>query len=130
MLKRLRADWRRGRALKQLKLGERQYWEWDSKTEAGTLCAYLTFGAEDEALVLTFEEIWPKDPEQTKPRSAKQGVRRADLGLRGGLAFVQLVADLATDAGFAKLRIQGLRTRRRRTKPQRVDFDLERFRRG
>ena len=35
VLSKVRADWRRGRALKQLKLGERQYWEWDSKTDAG-----------------------------------------------------------------------------------------------
>ena len=45
MFEKFRAEWRRGRALKTLKPGERQYWEWDSKTEAGTLCAYLRFDA-------------------------------------------------------------------------------------
>ena len=118
--------------MKALKLGERQYWEWNSKTAAGKLCAYLRFDAEDERLVLTFDEIWSKDPERRKSvaESSKQQIRRADLGLGGGFAFVQLVADLALAAGFTKLRIQGLRTRQRRKRAQRVDFDLERFRRG
>src|SRR5437764_3541317 len=111
VLRKLRADWRRGRALKSLKLGERQYWEWDSKTDAGTLCAYLRFYPEGDSLVLTFYEIWSKDPERTKEPSPVQGVRRADLGMRGSFAFIRIVADLALDLGYERLQIRGQRTR-------------------
>ena len=45
------------------------------------------------------EPAWSKDPERTKPRSSKHGVRKADLGLRGSFAFIQLVADLASAVG-------------------------------
>jgi hypothetical protein len=128
VLRKLRADWRRGRALKTLKLGERQYWEWDSKTPAGTLCANLRFDEDDGTLVLTFLEIWAKDEERTREATGPQKVRRADLGLRGAFSFVTLVADTAADVGYTKLRIRGQRTRHRRKGLQSVDFDLYRFR--
>jgi hypothetical protein len=129
VLERFRADWRRGRALKQLKLGERQYWEWDSETAAGTICAYMTFEAEGETLELTFHEMWAKD-ESTITIEGKHGARRADLTLTGVRAFLALVAGLATDAGFSRLRVGGQRTRHRRTRAQRFEFDLARYRRG
>jgi hypothetical protein len=129
VLKKLRADWRRGRALKALKLGERQYWEWDSKTSAGTLCGNLRFDVEGDALVLTFAEIWAKDPDVATIQG-RNDTARADLGMRGSFAFVELVAALAEDVGCTKLRIRGQRTRARRTRLQDVEFDVARFRRG
>ena len=130
MLDKFRAEWRRGRALKTLKPGERQYWEWDSKTGAGTLCAYLRFDADGDVLALTFFEIWGKDPERVTYVGTRQGVPRAELGLKGAFAFVGVVADLAIDGGFSTLRFTGQRTRRRRKEVQNVEFDLARFRRG
>jgi len=129
VLRKLRADWRRGRALKTLKLGERQYWEWDSKTAAGTICAYMTFDADGDALVLTFHEMWAKD-ESAITIEGKHGARRADLTLAGVRAFLEMVAVLAADAGFARLRVGGQRTRQRRKREQSFEFDLARFRRG
>jgi len=129
VLRKLRTDWRRGRALKALKLGERQYWEWDSKTAAGTLCGNLRFDDEEGVLVLTFSEIWPKDPE-TAGIVGQNVTPRADLGLKGAFSFVELVSELAGDAGYTRLRIRGQRTRLRRKGLQSVDFDLARFQRG
>jgi hypothetical protein len=129
VLERLRADWRRGRALKQLKLGERQYWEWDSKTAAGTICAYMRFDAEGDVLALTFHEMWAKD-ERAITVEGKHGARRADLTLAGVRAFLEIVAGLAADAGFARLRVGGQRMRQRRQLPQSFEFDLARYRRG
>jgi hypothetical protein len=129
VLERLRADWRRGRALKQLKLGERQYWEWDSRTAAGTICAYMTFEPDGDSLVLTFHEMWAKD-ESAITIEGKHGARRADLSLAGVRAFLEIVAGLAADAGFGRLRVRGQRTRQRRKREQSFEFDLARFRRG
>jgi hypothetical protein len=130
VFEKFRAEWRRGRALKTLKPGERQYWEWDSKTDAGTLCAYLRFDADGDVLTLTFFEIWGKDPERVTYVGTRQGVPRAELGLKGAFGFVGVVADLAVDGGFSRLRFTGQRTRRRRKEAQNVEFDLARFRRG
>jgi hypothetical protein len=129
VLRKLRADWRRGRALKTLKLGERQYWEWDSNTPAGTICANMTFDADGDALVLIFHEMWAKD-ESAITVEGKHGARRADLSLAGVRAFLELVAGLARDAGFSRLRVGGQRTRERRQRVQSFEFDLARFRRG
>ena len=123
MLDKLRGDWRRGRALKALKLGERQYWEWESETDAGRVCANLTFFAEGETLVLRFLEIWAKEAE------LGTGRQRADLGLPGARRFLGIVSDLAADTGFTRVRVSGQRTRQRRKKGQRVEFDVERYRR-
>ena len=128
MLSKLRADWRRGRALKTLKLGERQYWEWDSKTAAGTICANLTFRRDGDALVLTFHEMWAKD-ESVIRIEGRHGSRRADLTLGGVRAFLEVVAGLGADAGFDRLRVGGQRMRRRRMRPQSFEFDLAQYRR-
>ncbi len=128
MFDRLRADWRRGRALRQLKLGERQYWEWDSKTAAGTVCGNLRFDVEGDVLVLTFAEIWAKDPD-VATIVGRNDTPRADLGLKGSFAFVAVVAGLAEAIGCTKLRIRGQRTRTRRTRAQDVEFEVARFRR-
>jgi hypothetical protein len=129
VLRKLRADWRRGRALRTLKLGERQYWEWDSKRGAGTICANLTFDADGDALVLTFHEMWAKD-EAAIIIEGKHGSRRADLTLGGVRAFLEIVAGLAADAGFRRLRVGGRRMRQRRQQRQSFEFDLVRFQRG
>ena len=123
MLSKLRADWRRGRALRALKLGERQYWEWESETDAGLLCANLTFRTDGDVLVLVFHEIWAKEVE------GERGPHRADLGLSGAHRFLEVVSELAEAAGFARVRIGGQRTRHRRKQAQRVEFDVARYRR-
>jgi len=128
VLDEFRAQWRRGRALKTLKLGERQHWEWDSKTAAGTLCGNLRFDVEDDVLVLTFAEIWAKDT-GLATIVGRNDTPRADLGLTGSFAFVEMVAGLAEDIGCTRLRIRGQRTRARRKRTQSVEFDLARFRR-
>ena len=125
MFERIRADWRRGRALKQLKLGERQYWEWESNTEAGVICGDMLFRAEDDVLVLIFFSIYAKDVEE-------KGEYQAPLGLDGVRAFLELCAQLGADAGFSRMRVAGQRTTRhhKRGDRQRFEFDLARYLRG
>jgi hypothetical protein len=123
VLRKLRADWRRGRALRALRIGERQYWEWESETAAGRLCANLTFRTDGEVLVLVFHEIWAKEVE------GERGPHRADLGLPGARRFLEIVSGLAEDAGFARVRVAGQRTRQRRRQAQRVEFEVGRYRR-
>ncbi len=125
MLEKLRADWRRGRALKTLKLGERQYWEWDSKTGAGIICGDLLFKAEDDTLVLVFFSIHAKDVEE-------KGQYQAAVGLDRARAFLDLCAQLGADAGFARMRVAGQRTKRhyKRGERQRFEFDLAQYLRG
>jgi hypothetical protein len=123
VLDKLRGDWRRVRALKALKLGERQYWEWESESDAGLLCANLTFRTDGDVLVLVFHEIWAKEVE------GERGPHRADLGLSGAHRFLEVVSELAEAAGFTRLRVVGQRTRQRRKKAQRVEFDVARYRR-
>ena len=122
VFERLRADWRRGRALKQLKLGERQYWEWDSDTEAGRLCADLMFRPEGETVVLVFFSIYAKDV-------LEKGEYQAQLGLAGGRRFLEIIAQLAADAGFSRLAVAGQRTKRhyKRGERQRIEFDLAQY---
>ena len=130
MLERLLADWRRGRALKTLRPGERQSWEWDSKTRAGTLCFNLRFDIEGPVLVVTFYEIWPKDPDAIPTVVGRNATPRAELGVEGVFAFIGLIAGAAGDIGCVRLRLRGQRTRLRRKRLQSVEFDLARFRRG
>ncbi len=124
MFERIRADWRRGRALKQLKLGERQYWEWESGT-AGTICGDLLFRAEDETLVLVFFSIYAKDV-------LEKGEYKADVGLGASRGFLEKIARLAADAGFSRLAVAGQRTKRhhKRGDRQRFEFDLAQYLRG
>ena len=122
LLDRMRSDWRRGRALKQLKLGERQYWEWESNTEAGTICGDMLFKAEDDALILIFFAIYAKDV-------TEKGEYQAPLGLNGVRTFLELCARLGADAGFSRMRVAGQRTKRndKRGGRQRFEFDLARY---
>jgi|SRR5579859_954058 len=121
----VRSDWRRGRALKALKLGERQYWEWESNTEAGTICGDMLFKAEDDTLILIFFGIWAKDV-------SEKGEYQAPLGLDGVRSFLELCAGLGADAGFAGMRVAGQRTKRsaKRGGRQRFEFDLAQYLRG
>jgi hypothetical protein len=125
VLSKLRADWRRGRALKTLKLGERQYWEWESGTEAGRLCADLLFRPEGETVVLVFFSIYAKDV-------LERGEYQAELGLAGGRRFLEMIAQTAADAGFSRLAVAGQRTKRnlKRGGRQRVEFDIANYLRG
>jgi hypothetical protein len=125
VFEKLRADWRRGRALKQLKLGERQYWEWESNTEAGTICANLRFSAEGETLVLRFLQMWSKVVVESEDPHA-----RGDLGLGAVRAFLDIVAQLGADCGFTRMRVEGQRTRQRRKDDQNFEFPLDRYLRG
>jgi len=125
MFEKLRADWRRGRALKQLQLGTQQYWEWDSKTAGGTICANLRFDAEDETLVLTFLQMWSKEVAESDDPHA-----RGELGLGGVRAFLEIVGGLGADCGFTRMRVRGHRTTRSlRRGPQNFVFDLAQYRR-
>ncbi len=128
VFEKFRADWRRGRALKTLRLGERQYGEWDSKTDAGTMCAYYRFDPDGETLVMTFHEMWAKD-EGRLVHEGRHGVQRANLTVQGARAFIDLAAGLAADAGFARLRFKGQRMRQRRESQQVVELDVARYRR-
>jgi hypothetical protein len=125
VLSKLRADWRRGRALKQLKLGKRQFWEWESNTEAGTICGDMLFKADDDVLILVFFSIYAKDVEE-------KGEYQAPLGLEGVRAFLDLCARLGAEAGFARMRVAGQRTKRshKRGGRQRFEFDLAQYLRG
>ena len=126
MLSKLKADWRRGRALKQLNLGERQFWEWDSKTDAGIICGEMIFSADGETLVLFFRHIHAKDVEE-------KGDYQAPLGLDGVRSFLAICAQLGADAGFTRMRVEGQRTTRhlkREGERQQFEFDLARYLRG
>jgi len=103
-------------------LGERQHIEWKSGTEAGTVCAELLFRAEDDTLVLIFFSIYAKDV-------AEKGEYRAPLGLHGVRKFLDLCAQQGADAGFARMRVAGQRTKRheKRGDRQRFEFDLARY---
>jgi hypothetical protein len=122
VLERIRADWRRGRALRQLKLGERQLWEWESNTEAGVICGDMLFRAEEDVLVLTFFSIYAKDVEE-------KGGYQAPLGLDGVRSFLELCARLGAEAGFTRMRVAGQRTKRhhKRGDRQRFEFDLAQY---
>jgi hypothetical protein len=122
---RIRADWRRGRALKQLKLGERQLWEWDTGTDVGLVCGEMLFQPEGDTLILVFFNIWAKDV-------AEKGEYQAPVGLGAARKFLELCAQLAADAGFKRMRVAGQRTKRhyKRGGAQRFEFDLAQYLRG
>ena len=125
MFDRLRADWRRGRALRQLRLGERQYWEWESNTPVGIVCGDMLFKAEEDTLILIFFNIWAKDV-------AEKGEYQAPIGLDAVRRFLELCASLGADAGFVRMRVAGQRTKRhlKRGGRQRFEFDLDQYLRG
>ncbi|HST26205.1 MAG TPA: hypothetical protein VLJ76_09445 [Gaiellaceae bacterium] len=123
MLSKLRADWRRGRASKFIRLGEG--WTYEYKTPVGPMILVGRFEAEDETLILIFREIYAKD-------ILEKGPYRADGGLENVRRFLEWVAGMAIDLGYTRMRVEGTRTTRKRRGAgrQRFEFDLARYLRG
>jgi hypothetical protein len=119
VFERIRADWRKGRALKYIKLGEPFNYTWKSKT-AGEIVARVRFDAEGETLVMTVREIGSV---------AHQSTERVDWGLREIRDMLEWVAGMAADLGYTRMRLTGPRAKRAQGH-QTFEFDLERFRRG
>jgi hypothetical protein len=82
----------------------------------------MLFKAEDDTLVLIFFSIYAKDV-------LDKGEYQAPLGLRGVRGFLELCARLGADAGFARMRVAGQRTKRndKRGGRQRFEFDLAQY---
>jgi hypothetical protein len=123
VLDRIRADWRRGRALKFIRLGED--WTYEYETPAGPIILVGRFEAEGETLILIFKEMYAKDV-------VEKGEYRADAGLPSVRKFLDWVAGMASDLGYTRLRVAGIRTKRndRRGGRQRFEYDLANFLRG
>jgi hypothetical protein len=121
VLEKLRADWRRGRALKVIRLGEDSTFEY--KTPAGPVILIGRFDADEDTLVLTVREIYAKDV------MGPRGPYKADAGLASVRGFAEWVAEMASDLGYTRLRVGGKRTKGRRGH-QSFEFDLGRYLRG
>jgi hypothetical protein len=118
VLEKLRADWRRGRALKFIRLGED--WTFEYKTPAGPIMLVGRFDADGETLVLTFREMYAKSV------MGPEGPHKADVGLGPVRGFLEWVAGMARDLGYTRLRVGGQRTKGRRGY-QNFEFDLDRY---
>jgi hypothetical protein len=121
VFEKLRADWRRGRAARNLRLGENVTLEFDTPT-AGPVIFYGRFDPDGETLVYTVHEIYAKDV-------LAKGPYQADAGLREMRSFAEWVARMARDLGFTRLRVYGQRSKGRRGY-QNFEFDLDRYIRG
>jgi hypothetical protein len=121
VFEKLRADWRRGRALRFIKLGEN--WTFEYKTPGGPIILFGRFDAEDDTLVLTFKEMYAKDVMGPK------GQYKADAGLPHVRGFLEWVAEMASDLGYTRLRVGGKRTKGRRGY-QSFEFPLDKYLRG
>jgi hypothetical protein len=122
VLEKLRADWRRGRALKYIRLGEAFNYTWNTPT-AGRILARVRFDAEDDTLVFKVLEI------NSEEVMGPKGPHRADVGLREIRTILDWIADMATDLGYTRLRVEGQRTNARR-RYQRFEFDLAQYHRS
>jgi hypothetical protein len=122
VFERIRADWRRGRALKYVKLGEPFNYTWKTES-AGEVFVRVRFDADGDTLVLTIREIGAADPIDSGGRLVK-----ADLGLRELRTILDWVGDMAADLGYTRLRVEGPRSKRPQGH-QRFEFDVDRFRR-
>ncbi len=122
MFERIRADWRRGRALKYVKLGEPFNYTWKTAS-AGELFVRVRFDADGDTLVCTIREIGSADPIDPDGRPTK-----ADLGLRELRTVLDWIAGMAADLGYTRLRVEGPRSKRPQGH-QRFEFELDRFRR-
>ena len=120
MLNKLRADWRRGRATKFIRLGE--HWTFEYETRAGAIILFGRFEAEGDTLILIFREIYAKDV-------LEKGEYQADVGLASVRGFLEWVGGMASDLGYTRLRVEGTRTKRKRTGAgrQRFEFDIARY---
>jgi hypothetical protein len=123
VLRKLRADWRRGRATRVIRLGEDWTYEYD--TPAGPIMVVGRFRAEGETLILIFKEIYAKDV-------LDKGPYRAAGGLAAVRGFLEWVAGMASDLGYTRMRVQGQRTTRneKRGGRQQFEWDLARYLRG
>jgi hypothetical protein len=123
VFEKLRADWRRGRASKFIRLGEN--WTFEYKTRAGPMILAGRFREEGTTLILIFWDIHAKDV-------LERGEYRADVGLASVRGFLEWVAGMASDLGYTRLRVVGSRTKRneKRGGRQQFEFDLARYLRG
>jgi hypothetical protein len=122
VFEKLRADWRRGRALKVIQFGEDSIFE--IKTPVGPVMLVGRFAADGKTLVLTVREIYAKDV--TGPK----GQYRAEPGLGAVRNFMEWIAGMASDLGYTRMRVRGHRTRSRRKEEQNFEFPLDRYLRG
>ena len=120
MFDRIRADWRRGRARRFIRIGED--WTYEYETSVGPIMILGRFEEEGETLILIFREIYAKDV-------LEKGEYRATPGLAYVRKFLEWVAQMASDLGYERLRIAGARTSRndKRGGRQRFEFDLARY---
>lgn len=120
VLDKLRADWRRGRARKFIRIGED--WTYEYETPAGTIMLFGRFQAEGTTLLLIFSNIYAKDV-------LEKGEYRANAGLASVRSFLDWVAGMASDLGYTRMRVAGLRTTRndKRGGRQRFEFDLANY---
>jgi hypothetical protein len=119
VLEKLRADWRRGRALKFIRLGEDWTFEYKTKT-AGSIMLLLRFDAEGDTLVLTIREMY------AKAVLGPKGPHVAHMGIGAIREFLEWVAEMARDLGYTRLRAGGRRTKGRRGF-QNFEFDLDHY---
>jgi hypothetical protein len=116
VLSKLRADWRRGRATRYIKLDEGVNYSWSTKT-AGEVVVRVRFEAHGETLVMIVREIGSAD---------KMSAARVDVGIREIRGMLNWVAQMAADLGYTRLRVEGPRTTRPEGK-QSFEFPLDRF---
>jgi len=121
VFEKLRADWRRGRALRFIKIGED--WTYEYKTPGGPVILVGRFDAEGETLILTFHEMYAKSV------MGPDGPHKADAGLPHVRGFLEWVAEMARDLGYTRLRVGGRRTKGRRGY-QNFEFPLDHYLRG
>ena len=120
MLEKVKADWRRGRALKYIRVGEHFTYEYD--TPGGPIMLVGRFDADGETLVVKFHEIYAKDV-------LEKGQYQADMGVPHIRDWLEWVAGMAGDLGYTRLRAGGRRTKGKRGY-QNFEFPLDRYLRG
>ena len=120
VLDKLRADWRRGRARKYVRIDERTTFEYD--TPSGPLIVEGRFREEGTTLIFFVSSVYAKDV-------LDKGEYRAEAGLASMRKFLEWVAQLASDLGYERLRIVGHRTKRNAARGgrQRFEFDLAQY---
>jgi hypothetical protein len=123
VLSKLRADWRRGRARKFITVGENCTFE--HKTPIGPVVLHGRFEDDGKTLILIVRNIYAKDV-------VAKGEYRAEPGLGSVRSFMEVIAEMAAELGYTRMRVQGQRTTRnlKRGGRQQFEFDLARFLRG
>jgi hypothetical protein len=121
VFEKLRADWRRGRALRFFDLGKNVTFEFDTPS-AGPIVFFGRFDPDGETLVFTVHEIYAKDV-------LVKGPYRAEAGLREMRRLAEWLAGMASDLGYTRLRFSGQRSKGRRG-VQDFEFPLDTYFRG